>query len=95
MAIQVLPENAGYSVVIKERVHTRIYNKERHPIGCLSLVCVPPSDDREKKRAFFRPKTVKNHIPQFKFRHNTCICPKNIVSLHAVCVQKETTQQPN
>ena len=52
-----------------------------------------PRDDREKKRAFFRPKTVKNHIPQFNFRHNTCICQKKAVSLHAVCVQKETTQQ--
>ena len=51
--------------------------------------------EESNPRAFFRPKTVKNHIPQFNFRHNTCICPKNIVSLHAVCVQKETTQQPN
>lgn len=68
----------------------RVYSKERHPMGA-SLCFVfhrattdtRPRDDREKKRAFFRPKTVKNHISQFNFRHNTCICQKKAVNLRA------------
>ena len=52
-----------------------------------------PRDDREKKRAFFRPKTVKKHIPQFNFHHNTCICLKNIVTLHTERVQRTTVAE--